>query len=159
MSIPASASPAPERSTPSASTGGGSSDKKDAAAHIKGRTPKNASGALKKALDATKKLKSSRGNPKMEDAVGADNIASMMAEVAAAFSQPSPNDQDFCGHALEQLLPLQAHLASMQSIMNPTADEKSAIADMKTAIALLLKSMQQHNCPLPPTANTAQPNG
>jgi DNA repair exonuclease SbcCD ATPase subunit len=63
--------------------------RKSATDFTKSKTPDNVSGSIKKALDLVKSLRESQGNPTMEQAVGAGNLGSMMAEVAQAFSNPN----------------------------------------------------------------------
>ncbi len=157
MSINPKEAPNPS-SAPEGGGGGGSQDDKDAASYIDRLNPKNKSGALKKALKASKKLKKSKGNPKMEDAVGADNLGSMMAEVAQAFSKPTGNDEDFCKHALEQFQALKDHMVTILAIQPQTDDIKEAIAEMTDAMNVLTQAMIEHKCPLP-SANGAIPAG
>jgi len=121
--------------------------KKSATDYIKGKSPDNVSGALKKALDAIQSLKNSSGNPTMEEAVGAGNLASMQAEAAAAF----PNSQT-CEELQAQLTNLQNTLNSF--IINPLAFRGVTKQELTDAIKAIITEMQQKGCALPPQANS-----
>ncbi len=112
--------------------------KKSATDYIKSKTPKNASGAIKKALDLIQKLDKVQGNPSVQEAVGAGNMASVAAEVASAFGNPQNQDKkDRKAEILAEIAKLKAMIADLQAINPQTQEIKDAIKELEDAIKVL----------------------
>ena len=139
---------------------GGGGSKKDAAKFIENKTPKNASGSVKKALKLSQNIKKNtkKKNPKMQDAVGPSELASMLAEVAAAFSGGGQSQQkdSLCEQLQDTLNGLLANVAFLQGITPTTPDIQLSIQETLEAIAQITTQMQNKGCPItappPPTS-------
>jgi hypothetical protein len=127
-----------------------SKPRKDSNAYIQEKTAQNASGSVKKALDLLKSLKQSSGNPKMEDAVGAGNLADMLSQVAQDFAGTAQT----CDEMQQQLNVLQSHLTSTLAIVPQTFDLQTSEQQMQQAITTLTQQMIAQQCPMANTANT-----
>jgi ABC-type transporter Mla subunit MlaD len=139
---------------------GGGGSKKDAAKYIENKTPKNASGSIKKALKLSKNIKKNtkKKNPKMQDAVGPSELASMLAEVAAAFSgggQTQTKDS-LCEQLQESLDGLRRALTFLQQASPQTAEITAAIAETKQEIDKIIAQMNIKGCQIKATPPVGQ---
>lgn len=66
--------------------------KKSATDTIKKLSPKNVSGTIPQALDLIQELKKVKGNPKMVDAVGQQNLMKMLQFLSNIFNNNSSNN-------------------------------------------------------------------
>lgn len=78
--------------------------RKSATDYIKKLSSNNVSGSIPQALDLIQQLKKAKGNPRMQNAVGASNLAGMMQHVAQQFApQPQTFEEDFVTKVLKAL--------------------------------------------------------
>jgi hypothetical protein len=121
---------------------------KDAAKYIEDKSPNNVSGSIKKALKLSQNLKKSKGNPKMQDAVGPSELASMLAEVAQAFSQPAQGQTDICAQLQQQLTALRNYLNQLLAMTPQTPELKASEDEIQISINVILQQMKQNGCPI-----------
>lgn len=121
--------------------------KKSATDFTKAKTPDNVSGSIKKALDLVKSLRESSGNPTMEQAVGAGNLASMMSEVAQAFSNPPNQNNTAKKKRIEEIKAelerLRKMLEEMLAIDPQTPELIAAEEEIRRTIKLLEEELEQ----------------